>query len=282
MTEVYIGNIFKTIRKKRGLTISDAAGTDVDRSFISKFENGRSDISMSRLILILKNIGMTLSEFSEQISRDKNDLVPLLTKIGEAFYQEKYDWLRELRSIQQTFWIQTHNKVYKLNVILISSILTSVDNKEIKQEDIGFIVDYLFDVGEWQKYEYQLFSKIINVLPVRVIDQYLNIAIKKYPTIDSSIQISVIKALENRIVLSLEEDIDDGKYWYQKLLSLDMPEGEAYLVIKRRLLFGMLDIKNSQNKENGIHLVQSEIKLLNQIGFHKMADYHKKTISVVC
>lgn len=63
MTKRYVGEIFQEIRKNRGLTITEAAGKAVDRSFISKFENGQTDISLTKLIQILHNIGLTLSEF---------------------------------------------------------------------------------------------------------------------------------------------------------------------------------------------------------------------------
>lgn len=276
MTKRYVGEIFQEIRKNRGLTITEAAGKAVDRSFISKFENGQTDISLTKLIQILHNIGLTLSEFSEEITQNENNLEMFLTRVGTLFHSRNFESLKEMQLSQKIHWQQTHNKIYKVNFILISSLININQNPSVSPANVQYIVNYLFDVGEWRCYEYQLFSRVIHILPINIIDYYLSIIVTKYNDLDKAIQVAIIKSLENRIVLAIDNnDLKFGNHWYQVLLKFDIPDGEAYLTIKRKLLLGMLYIMDSRERSRGIHVVQQQIALLREIVFVRMAAYHQ-------
>jgi transcriptional regulator with XRE-family HTH domain len=57
------GQLFRKLRKDRGLSLEQVADEMNSVSFISKFEKGNSNISMHRLERLLQNINVSFEEF---------------------------------------------------------------------------------------------------------------------------------------------------------------------------------------------------------------------------
>ena len=56
-----IGSLVKETRKAQGLSQSDLAGiSGTGRRIISEIENGKTSVSIGKLLLILKALGLTL------------------------------------------------------------------------------------------------------------------------------------------------------------------------------------------------------------------------------
>lgn len=51
-----IGSLTKKIRLSKKLSLKDVAGDYLSVSFLSKFERGESEISLSRFLCILENL----------------------------------------------------------------------------------------------------------------------------------------------------------------------------------------------------------------------------------
>lgn len=59
----YIGEVFKELRTGRRISLREATGGKFSYSMLSRFENGESDITISKLLIGLENIRTELSEF---------------------------------------------------------------------------------------------------------------------------------------------------------------------------------------------------------------------------
>jgi Rgg/GadR/MutR family transcriptional activator len=276
-----LGKIYKQIRVSRGLTILDAAGLTVDKSFISKFENGQSDISLTRFIQILENIGMNISSFSEIAELDKIDFSKWMLEVSNEFYEMNYPSLFETKNSSLKMFSKTNNKIYKINSILISAILQAENLDTVNEDDISFINEYLFNIHEWSLYEYRIFSNLIHVMPEEISDKYLNEIFTKYNNVSIEKQIYIIRTIENRIVLSVDtNEIENGYYWLNKLNEITIPQGESYLTIKKRLLLGMLKIIDGK-PIIGRKIVEDEITNLKKSGFEIKAEYHKTQLEKI-
>ncbi len=53
---VMLGKIFKEFREARHVSLSQAAEQVYSKSMLSRFENGKNDIAISKLLAILENI----------------------------------------------------------------------------------------------------------------------------------------------------------------------------------------------------------------------------------
>jgi transcriptional regulator with XRE-family HTH domain len=62
-TENRLGPKFRTLRKERGLSLSDVAqATQISSSFLSLFEKGKSDITFGRLARLVKFFGISITD----------------------------------------------------------------------------------------------------------------------------------------------------------------------------------------------------------------------------
>lgn len=59
----YIGEVFKELRTGRRISLREVIGGKFSYSMLSRFENGESDITISKLLIGLENIRTELSEF---------------------------------------------------------------------------------------------------------------------------------------------------------------------------------------------------------------------------
>lgn len=59
----YMGEMFKLLRTSRHISLKEATGDAFSHSMLSRFENGESDITISKLLVGLSNIRTELNEF---------------------------------------------------------------------------------------------------------------------------------------------------------------------------------------------------------------------------
>lgn len=57
------GEIFKKFRESRGFRLKDVANEVISTSQLSRFEKGETDLTISKFILILDEINLSIDEF---------------------------------------------------------------------------------------------------------------------------------------------------------------------------------------------------------------------------
>ena len=78
------GEIFRKFREAKGFSLKQVAGSKLSISQLSRFENGETDLTFSKLLIILDATRMNLNEFSYACHNFKrDDFNELLTKIRE-------------------------------------------------------------------------------------------------------------------------------------------------------------------------------------------------------
>ena len=58
-----IGDIYKKFRESRGIKLKDVAKSGVSASQLSRFERGESDLTITKFILALDEINISIDEF---------------------------------------------------------------------------------------------------------------------------------------------------------------------------------------------------------------------------
>lgn len=82
MGSIELGKRLRALRRERGLTLSGLEQeTGISRSFLGLVEQGRSDISISRLIRLARAYGITLDELASEPATDEQMTV---VRAGEA------------------------------------------------------------------------------------------------------------------------------------------------------------------------------------------------------
>lgn len=159
------GEIFKTYREARGLSLKDIAESGLSTSQLSRFEKGESDLTITKFIKALRKIKMPINEFMYATNDFKIDEINRLwVQIQTLFITKDIHGLQKLLSEQQE--IEREVKIFQqLNATIIKIYLSDLTKEKLyTQKDIDDIVDYLFGVDYWGEYELLIFSNLLFAL----------------------------------------------------------------------------------------------------------------------
>ncbi|MCJ0537594.1 helix-turn-helix domain-containing protein [Enterococcus cecorum] len=159
------GEIFKTYREARGLSLKDIAESGLSTSQLSRFEKGESDLTITKFIKALRKIKMPINEFMYATNNFKIDEINRLwVQIQTLFITKDIHGLQKLLSEQQE--MEREVKIFQqLNTTIIKIYLSDLTKEKLyTQKDIDYIVDYLFGVDYWGEYELLIFSNLLFAL----------------------------------------------------------------------------------------------------------------------
>ena len=159
------GEIFKTYREARGLSLKDIAESGLSTSQLSRFEKGESDLTITKFIKALRKIKMPINEFMYATNNFKIDEINRLwVQIQTLFITKDIHGLQKLLSEQQE--MEREVKIFQqLNTTIIKIYLSDLTKEKLyTQKDIDYIVDYLFVVDYWGEYELLIFSNLLFAL----------------------------------------------------------------------------------------------------------------------
>lgn len=159
-----IGKIFKKFRESRRLSLRDVAKKGLSTSQLSRFENGETDLTVSKFMTALEAINLPIHEFMYTSYGFRRDpLNELLEEIRKCVVQKDITALKHLlfKQIEK----KPHSLFQKLNIILVKIRLQDLSGEKFyTDKDIQILTDYLFKVEYWGEYELLLFSNTLDVL----------------------------------------------------------------------------------------------------------------------
>lgn len=182
------GQLFRKLRKDRGLSLEQVADEMNSVSFISKFEKGNSNISMHRLERLLQNINVSFEEFLylrelDNVPNLNQTLKVLRGYLTSDFYFSLAEIMEIISSINeigfkegikrmQTFKANMNPKISwqkfvsiycDICIYIYKSNLDESDELEAGSvmKEINYlskpIVSYLYKVEDWGVFEVLLF-----------------------------------------------------------------------------------------------------------------------------
>ncbi|MBG9367116.1 Rgg/GadR/MutR family transcriptional regulator [Streptococcus sp. NLN64] len=152
------GEVFKQFRQSRGLSLRSISNKDLSVSQLSRFENGQSDLTISKFKIALDEINMPMSEFTYAVQDFKRDeLQDLIHKMD--LYVLRNDVV-SMRHLLETRPVKPKLRrlFHELNTIIIKIKLEEMTGDAIVSEhDLSVLTDYLIGVEYWGYYELLLF-----------------------------------------------------------------------------------------------------------------------------
>lgn len=177
-----LGKTFKMIRESKGLSQKEVAEGVVSVAQLSRFERGISDVTADVLYICLQNLNVTMDEFQ---SVYHNFVQPQNTffqnDISEVYLEKNILKLEKIlencKKIEERF---SNYKLYKLNTLVVKAILCQCTKQEkINKKEIQYLVDYLFSVEEWGRYELWLFTNSASVMTVSLLEIFAGEMVKR-------------------------------------------------------------------------------------------------------
>lgn len=264
-----MGALFKKIRLSKKLSLKDVAGDYLSVSFLSKFERGESEISLSRFFILLENLDVSIEEFYGLVSKEHPTTTEeLLEHVSKAFYQNNLLALKKYHSNELEHYKNTSKKTYLYNAIMIESFLVSLTGETIAPENIQQISDYLFDIDQWGKRELIIFGNSMAAIPTKTLNVLTKEIIYKTTLFgnheaNKRIRISL---LINATSEFLERgEIELAKTYLDILSEMNFPEMFLYERLEYNIVLGTYWIKIGK-LDIGKKKIELALEVLKNLG----------------
>lgn len=112
------GEIFKKFRESRGLRLKDVAKVGISTSQLSRFENGETDLTISKFIAVLDEVNVPIDEFMYAVHDFRRDeLNELLLKVNCFVSNHNVEGMKKLLYLQMES-NSKRSKFHQINTIL--------------------------------------------------------------------------------------------------------------------------------------------------------------------
>lgn len=278
------GKIFKKYRESRQLKLRDIASKELSTSQISRFENGESDLTITKFMHAIQLINMPIDEFMYTANNFKRDeLNELLDKIVQ------YTSSRDIENLKRLIFEEESKEcnnatMKKIRVLLIKIHLYDLFGEKLYQEeDIHFLADYLFSIEYWGRNELLIFSNAIvafntetNLILLREMNRRTNFY-KDIPQNRSMIASMNV----NAYIFCIENsEWIEAQYFEQQLKNTYFKETEIY----ERLVFiyakAFHDYKKNKD-EKALNQLYDVIKAMKLAGSVHLAENFEEHLNKV-
>ena len=278
-----LGKVFKELRESRKISLRKATGGGFSASLLSRFENGKSEISAQKLFVALENIHANVEELLFLARGFHQDAYSeFRNRIVEAIDPQDLTSLRTLyqREYQQLPFSKDRQK-HILNAILIKSYMKAIDEMvTLTSEEERVLHDYLFSVEIWGHYELLFFSSCSPLLSVQLFTKYSREMLRKSDFLQGVGKNRNIMhtLLLNAFMVCIEvDDFTNALYFKKQIEKNFFEENETYFRIVYLWAEGLLDSKQGRAEE-GQRKMEDAIRIFEMIGCSRSADYYKSAM----
>nr|WP_277950089.1 Rgg/GadR/MutR family transcriptional regulator [Lactobacillus sp. LL6] len=269
------GNTYKKLRKKHGLTLSQASSGIVDAATLSRWENGKGDMYFGNVIELLKKINMYPDEFIMIAKTNANKKRNVIFEKLKKLYSEKDS--RGLYGLAQTQLKNYENTTEELDLFLVVTICCmyqDLTNKSILSNKLKAELYSIFDrVQSWNEYYSRAFGNVVEVIDNERIFQYMKsivIAIDEISNVDAKRKNCMIIALLNAYTKLIKTSIVLAKKAKILLENLEIPRYLMYAKVKLSFLNNLLNYQLGDNF--AVQKMEKVTSLLGEVGYSEYAN----------
>ena len=149
------GKIFKIIRESKNMSLKEVAGDFVTPAQLSRFENGKSNLSVDTFFYCLRRMDVLQGEFSTFYSAYfQNQDVRLSPQLLKAIQSRNIGYLdKQIKEYQERF-AEEGRKSDRVLIAVFHVMINRCDPKQgVPETERQVIADYLMSVDEWCFYE---------------------------------------------------------------------------------------------------------------------------------
>lgn len=280
-----IGATFRQLRRSKRISLERASRDIVTIAFLSKFERGKSDISITNFMLLLDRINVEITEIIHlnQISNG----IELDFKTTVSNYYLKGD-VQHLQMLQQSKEQHDIDDVESGNLknVMLEALICSLTNKKLSAKNQLVIINHLTNVESWTAFELYLFGNTLFTLPIQNVVVLTNLMYKKgllYKELQNDNVSSIFRILNNAISYCCDYHYYDDAWHFLKLFQslIDHPR-QLYERMKYLNLKGLLTyLTKDKNKGlNDIRRSLTALRILNDETVYKReVSYLEKILS---
>lgn len=267
------GKIFKILRESKNLSLREASQGVISMAQLSRFERGQSSISIDSFFQCLDNINVLLDEF-QAIYNDYTltEDIRFNGELFEAYLNNNYLKLDKfLNDLEIEKIKHPDKKSLYLNSIIVKIIIYNCNhNRKVSKKDLNFLVDYLFSVEQWGRYELWLFINSVSVLTIDTLVTLSSEMLSRVQFYDELIENrkKIYQMLLNVVTICIENDyLAQALKFMNSLDSLQLSEVDVFERIVHRFNKAYYSFKRGDKASMELMLEYIEIlKKLDCLG----------------
>lgn len=271
-----LGPLFRTLRKERGFTLKNLSEGIVSFSYLSKFEKGKTQISLNNFIQLLQRMNLTVDEFLYYNQIKTNDYREFFQKIAVAHVQQDLTKLKSYLEIEKTLYQETKIKFHKYNAVMISVVIKELEPTFFIPEDgMHELVDYILGCSFWTTYEISLFGNSLSLFSedlLIILLKEIKRRIQEYQVIHKDLR-DLIRLLQNGALILLRKKKVDRSLEISNFL-ITVIERDQYFEKTRQLFIDGVITFALGKKDEGIEKALQAIKIIENFD-EQLAKNHR-------
>jgi len=274
----HFGAVFKDIRESRNIKLKDLAGSEKEISIaqLSKFENGKSDITLQKLYPLLEQLGITLQEFEYAANGYKlNRLHTLFDKISKLYNENNQRGLERLLEIEKGKVCDGGGIRKEINALIIKGALKEIDRDVVFTDgEKAFLLDYLNSIEEWGYYELRLYNITMGILDLSTIEDLTSDIVKRASVYRGvGLNEELVKTIVLNTVMATVSKKDFKKAIYFKNILSDLMKDETDIFTRALLSFvtGEMEFYQGEEKSGKVKM-QNAIKIFEMVESNNLVD----------
>lgn len=268
------GQVLRRLREEKGYSLRQVSKGILSTSFLSKFERGESNISLSHFIDIIERMNISLDEFVFSANEYKpNELDHLISEISSAYQRNNTSKLKIITNKEYQKWEEYGLDAYLCNSIMAEAMMLNLQKKEIDKKKREYLANYLFNVELWGNYELVVYANSLTIFPPETVIALSKEVVKKtsmYKLVHKNF-VQTLAILLNTTIVCLETNLlNDALYFILTLENMHMAENLFYERTLLIFLKGIYEMKKG-NIEIGEELSRKAVMIMYTIGSEDLA-----------
>lgn len=267
----HLGKLFKKYRVSRGLTLRDVAEAGISTSQLSRFEQGKTDLTITKFALALDEINVPIDEFMSAVC----DSYPVaLHELLEKLYSMKEVASLEDLLVEELSKTDVNQTFQRLNTTLIKLQLQRVSGKSYNTtDDMTYLTEYLFSVENWGCYELLIFMNALDAFShktLMALAEELNQRTALYKEISENRRLTLLVLLNAYLICIERDEWTDALFFEKALTNMALNETELYERIVFHYAKALYQFKYAQDK-NAISEMENCIAIMRLVSSDKLA-----------
>ncbi|WP_431462673.1 helix-turn-helix transcriptional regulator [Lactobacillus crispatus] len=232
------GKYFKQLRKKQDISLKDAAANVISASQLSRWENGRSNISFETVINLLDNIHIRANEFIMYCNLNPTN--SLTHKIFNAYQRKDITELKHL-TLKQIKQSKTSKNRFDLFLAVAAANfyfdLTNI--RLISKFDILKVKSILSSTSYWDYYYISAWGNTLAfydpTFNFKIASKILTI-LKNQTTLEFGMEYYTWCTILNALIRIIPENIELAKKLSLKINKVSIPNSFLSIQLKKRFM----------------------------------------------
>lgn len=269
------GEVIAMLRASKGMGLKEMTGDDFTVSQLAKFEKGETNITVNKFFTLLKNSNIYLDEF-QHIYNDYavSEEITFQQDLVKAYSRRDFEKIEGILNFWKTKVInEPNNRGYRLNEIVVKSVLDSARGTHLTKKEILYLTEYLDSIKEWGRYEIWIFGNCLRHMDNESLKYYGDYILGRtnfYQTIHLNKQMT-IRTLLNMIDTFLKRNnLSSAKKYINHLDQMNIPIDYFYekIIFKYHVAFFEYLQKGDKSKSNMLKYAQ----IIKDVGYKQESD----------